>query len=264
VIRGGAAGRERLRFISGILRPGTETLLDHVGIEAGFRCLDVGSGGGDVTTSLARRAGSSGQVIGIDMDAEKVEVARKEAQDQGLRNVEFVVADLRDWEPPAEFDAVYARFVLTHLPDPETAVQRFYRWVRRGGIVVLEDIDYNGCFTFPQHEAFRRYHKLYCEVVRRRGGDPNIGPRLPQLLRRAGFQNISVALNQPIGFDSDVKLVHAMTLENITDAVVQASLATRDELQELIRTLYEIAADNETLASLPRIVQSWARRPREL
>jgi hypothetical protein len=61
-----------------------------------------------------------------------------------------------------------------------------------------------------------------------------------------------------------VKLVHVITLENIVDAVVQASLATRDEIQELIRTLYEIAADNEILGSFPRIIQSWAHRPREL
>ena len=125
---------------------------------------------------------------------------------------------------------------------------------------MVEDIDYDGCFTWPEQEAFRRYGALYCEVVRRRGGDPNIGPRLPQLLRDAGFEHVGVSLNQPVGFDGGAKHIHVLTLENIADALVQASLATRADVDQLLEQLQAIAADTTVLAALPRIFQSWGRR----
>ena len=59
VIRGGVEGRERLRMIARTMRPTTLALFDRVGIPRDARCLDVGSGGGDVTLDLARVARTS-------------------------------------------------------------------------------------------------------------------------------------------------------------------------------------------------------------
>jgi SAM-dependent methyltransferase len=260
IIRGGVAGRERLRFMARVLQPGTDALLDRVGVAPGARCLDVGCGGGDISTVLARRVGPSGSVIGVDLDAEKLDMARREAGEQQLTNVEYRAGDLRDVDPPGTFDLIYARFVLTHLPDPAAAVTRFRGWLRAGGAVVVEDIDYQGCFVWPPLDAFQRYCALYCETVQRRGGDPFIGPRLPQLLQDGGFTQVSVAMNQPLGLDADVKVIHLLTLENIADAVVASSLATREEIDRLTAALRTIAADHTTLAAAPRIVQAWGRR----
>ena len=63
-----------------------------------------------------------------------------------------------------------------------------------------------------------------------RGCDPNIGPRLPSLLREAGLVELGMHVVQPAGFDGEVKLIGAITLEAIADAVVGAGLATTAEL----------------------------------
>jgi 2-polyprenyl-3-methyl-5-hydroxy-6-metoxy-1,4-benzoquinol methylase len=55
VIRGGAAGRERLRILSRIMYASTTSLFNRFGINDGQLCLDIGCGGGDVTLELARR-----------------------------------------------------------------------------------------------------------------------------------------------------------------------------------------------------------------
>jgi hypothetical protein len=47
------------------------------------------------------------------------------------------------------------------------------------------------------------------------------------------------------------------------DTVVQDGLATREELAELVRELYEFAEDPNTLAASPRVFQVWGRRPRD-
>src|SRR4051812_6192241 len=123
IIRGGTEGRERLRLLSRILRPTTLSLLDRVGVRPGMKCLDAGCGGGDVTLELARLVGPDGNVVGIDIDATKLDLARQEAAAEGLRNVEFRQVPIDAWRPTPEFDVAYSRFLLTHLADPAAAVR---------------------------------------------------------------------------------------------------------------------------------------------
>src|SRR5262245_4411509 len=118
IIRGGVPGRERLRLLSRVLRPTTLALFERVGVRPGMACLDVGCGGGDVTFDLARAVGPEGRVVGIDLDGAKLDLARQEAGEQGLGNVEFRRADVTADDLDGSFDVVYARFLLTHLRDP--------------------------------------------------------------------------------------------------------------------------------------------------
>ena len=65
IIRGGVAGRERLRVLARVMRPTTLSLFDRVGIKPGMAVLDVGCGGGDVTFDLDRLAGPQGKTRGL-------------------------------------------------------------------------------------------------------------------------------------------------------------------------------------------------------
>ena len=261
VIRGGVEGRERLRILARVMHAGSTSLFDRLGLSDGLACLDVGCGGGDVTLELARRVAPKGRAVGADIDSTKLELARQEAQQQGIANVEFRLADIRDVSGAPEFDVVYSRFLLTHLSDPGGAVNAFHRQLRSGGLLAVEDVDFSGHFTDPESGATRRFHELYCAVVRRRGGDPNIGPRLPSLLKACGLEDIGVSVVQPIGMEGEVKLINPLTMENIADAVLEDGLATRAEIDEIVRELYDFAADQSTVAGVPRVVQAWGRRP---
>ncbi|HXG66143.1 MAG TPA: methyltransferase domain-containing protein [Blastocatellia bacterium] len=261
VIRGGIAGRERLRILSRVMRASTTSLFDRLGVAGEMLCLDAGCGGGDVTLELARRVAPNGKAVGADIDGAKVEMARREAAELGIGNVEFRILDIRESQLAAEFDVVYARFLLTHLPDPAGAVNAFYRCLRPGGLVIIEDIDFSGYFVFPESRAFRRYLELYCEAVQRRGGNPNIGPRLPLLLKDGGFARVDLNVVQPMSLEGEVKLMNPLTMENIADALMRDELASREEIANLVHELYEYAADPTTLAGTPRVVQTWGWRP---
>jgi SAM-dependent methyltransferase len=203
----------------------------------------------------------NGTVVGVDFDETKVQLARAEAAEQGVSNVEFRVADVGEMSSLPQFDVVYVRFLLTHLSDPAKAATTLHDHVRPGGMLGVEDIDFSGHFTYPESPAFRRYHDLYCASVIRRGADPNIGPRLPAMLKHAGFENIGIHIVQPVGLEGEVKLLNPLTMENIADAVMADGLASREDIDDIVRQLYEFAADPTTLAGTPRIVQTWGRRP---
>ena len=260
VIRGGPEGRERLRILARVMHESSTSLFDRLGLRSGLTCLDAGCGGGDATLELARRVAPDGRVVGVDIDERKLEFARIEAQQQGVGNVEYRLFDIHETPGAPAFDVVYSRFLLTHLSDPAGAVNAFYRHLRPGGVVGIEDIDFSGHFTYPESKAFQRYHELYCAAVIRRSGDPNIGPRLPGMLKQCGFADIGVAVAQPIGMQGEAKLLNPLTMENIADAVLEEGLASREEIDEVVRELYAFAADPDTLAGLPRVIQAWGRR----
>jgi SAM-dependent methyltransferase len=243
------------------LHASTGALFNRLGVGAGLTCLDVGCGGGDVTFELARRVGPRGQVVGVDMDEAKISLARQEAAAQGLANAEFHTLDIRNEGVDADFDLVYARLLLTHLADPAGAVAAFYRCLRPGGLLIVEDIDFKGSFVWPETEAFRRYCELYYAVIRKRGGDPDIGPRLPILLADGGFEQVDMHVVQRMATQGDVKLISPLTLENIVDAILQDDLASLSEIDALIHELYAFAADPRTVTGLARVVQVWGRRP---
>lgn len=261
VIRGGAEGRVRLRLLSEVCGPFTHALLAEVGIPAGSKCLDVGCGGGDVTLKLARAAGATGRALGVDLDAVKVDIARREAQELGISNVEFQMQDVVTWEPRELFDVAYARFLLTHLTSPGALVTAIRRHVRPGGVIILEDIDFRGHFAEPNCPALERYVEYYSKSVQARGADPNIGPRLPGFLRDAGLREVGMKLVQSAALEGGIKLLCCVTLESIADAVLKDGLTSEQELRRTIEELHAFANDRDTVIGGPRVVQAWGRVP---
>ena len=267
IIRGGPEGRERLRLVSRVMGPATVALLDRVGVAARATCLDVGCGGGDVTLELARRA-SAGRVVGIDLDEAKLEIARAEAREAGVDNVEYRREDLLSGDLGSGYDIVHARFVLSHLVDPQAAVDRLVRTLRPGGVLVLTDIEKSATICEPPHPSCARYIELYVLAGRARGVDPDIGLRLPSILADAGCRPVRVNVAQPVGrepegYEGDVKLTAPVTLESIADTILTLELAERSELDAVVDDLYRLAVDDETLIGTPRMVQAWGYRPAE-
>ena len=261
IIRGGQAGRERLRLLARVLWPTTRELFRRVGVREGLRCLDVGCGGGDLSLDLARLVGARGSVLGIDFDKVKIEVARKEAEEAGMANVEFCAVDVTDGELPCPaFDLIYMRFVLTHLREPQQAVERLFGVLVPGGQMIVEDIDFSGSFSYPASSAFAAYVDLYRRAALARGVDPDIGPRLPTMLESAGLASIEMHVVQPAAQRGEVKLLNPVTMEAIADAAIAAGLATGTQIERIVNELYRAARDDTTVMSVPRIVQVWGRK----
>jgi len=260
VIATGRKGRDRLRVLTAILGPSTARLLDDIDIAPGMACLDAGCGGGDVSRQLARRVSPGGRVLGIDLDAAGLAIAAEEAAEQNLGHVAFQELDVSDLRQDAGFDVVYARFLLSHLADPRAALACLAGAVRPGGVIALEDVDFSGHFCRPECPAFHDYVRLYSEIVRAKGADPDIGPRLPSLLGEVGLRDVTMTVVQPAGTEEDVKLINPVTMESIGEAVVAAGLASPQEVDRLVADLYAAARDDRVLLSMPRIVQTWGRK----
>ena len=99
--------------------------------------LDAGCGAGVFSCALAPRAGS---VLGVDLSAEMVGLARARAAAAGHRHVRFEVADLTTLPLPAgSLDAVVSIATLHHLPLEET-LARWAEALRPGGVLAVLDL----------------------------------------------------------------------------------------------------------------------------
>ncbi len=255
-IDGGELGKRRLDVLQRVHGLQTEALLDRVGLRQAGRCVDVGCGSGHVTIELGRRVGPRGIAVGIDADADLLDLARSDATAAQASNVEFHCADASDLEP-SSYDATYARCLLSHVGDPAAVVRTMAFALRPAGVVIVEDIDFQGCFSFPVAEPYQRYVEVYRETVRRRGGNADLGPRLPSLLRAAGLKGVEVSTYQASALEGDAKLIAPLTLERITQSAVEEGVASDDELRALATELYDFCADPSTFVAGPRIVQAW-------
>jgi SAM-dependent methyltransferase len=253
-------GRDRLRVLSRIFAPPTTALLDRIEIVPGMRCVDIGCGGGDVSVELARRVGPGGAVTAIGFDAEALAIARREAVQAGFQNLSYRHLDLFALILDEPVDVVFTRFVLTHLQDPAAALRKMAGLLRPGGRIVVEDADASANFCYPPESAFDLYCELYRETMRARGSDPDIGPKLPHLLRNAGFGDIGLNVCQPAEFiGGDVKLLVALTLDSVAQPALEAGLTISDKVNAASKRLHELVKDDHTVMSMPRIVQAWGR-----
>ncbi len=261
VIRGGEQGKARLSVLSAALAPSTASLLGAAGVREGMRVLDLGCGGGDVTLALAQLVGAHGAVVGIDVDDVQLDLARKDAADARIEHVEYRIGDAIDIDARDEYDVVYARFLLTHLADPAATLARMVTATKPGGIVVVEDLDHSAVYSYPALPALADFVELYNEVARRRGGDPEIGPKLLGMFRAAGLVDLEVRTAQPVFIDGAPKRIHQITLENVRDSMDAEGVATAAALGPIALELEAFCAEPDTIVAFPRIFQVFGRRP---
>ncbi len=117
------------------------TIIGYFGLAPGMRVLEVGCGPGTLAPYLAHGIAPGGRVVGVDLDADFVSLARKAAETSDQRaSVAYEVADAYALPfADGSFDAAVSYTGIGVLTDPERAVREMRRVVRPGGIVAVAE-----------------------------------------------------------------------------------------------------------------------------
>jgi ubiquinone/menaquinone biosynthesis C-methylase UbiE len=225
-----------------------------------MRCIDLGCGGGEVTVELAKLVAPDGAVVGVDMDEVELALAREAATNRGITNVEFRALNVHAWDEPAAYDVVFCRFLLHHLRQPVDVLRRMWAAVRPGGVIIVEDADFDGWCWYPDNDGFSLFLRTYREALKRAGGDHSLGRKLYAYFLDAGIPDASVTLINPVHIADEGKALAHSTLEATAAAILAEGLATEDELTAALESMAAFTADPHSLISGPRIFQLWRRR----
>jgi SAM-dependent methyltransferase len=110
-------------------------------LHEGETVLDLGSGAGADVLISARRVGASGRAIGLDMTDEMLELARANAANAGVGNVEFLKGYIEDIPlPDASVDVVISNCVINLAADKAEVLAETARVLRPGGRLAVSDV----------------------------------------------------------------------------------------------------------------------------
>ena len=161
------------------------TALERLALGPGWKCVDVGAGGGDVSVALAEIVGRDGRVYAVDSDpAARDEVAEAAAAYSQVLAITQAGEDLRLPEP---VDLAFCRFLLLHVVAPAVVLGRMAAAVRPGGWVVAQE---------PITSAGRIDGRPFSMPGARH---PDIGAMLPSLARDAGLITVDAWAEAPAG-----------------------------------------------------------------
>lgn len=174
-----------LELRNDVYRRPLATALDRLGLREGWRCVDVGAGGGDVTVALARIVGRDGRVYAVDSDPAARDAVASAAAEAAQAQVVALTQAGEDLTLPERVDLAFCRFVLLHVLEPVAVVRRMQAAVRPGGWVVAQE---------PVTSAGRIGGRPFDYPDARH---PDVGAALPGLVRDAGLELVDAWAEAP-------------------------------------------------------------------
>ena len=105
--------------------------------QEGQRVLDIGCGFGDTTQQIAELVGPSGEAVGVDAAERFIETARAEAEEAGVSNASFLVADVQLTKFEGPFDMAFSRMGTMFFVSPVAALRNVRKALVPGGKLVM-------------------------------------------------------------------------------------------------------------------------------
>jgi SAM-dependent methyltransferase len=256
--------QERTRVAAGetLFDSFTTSVFDLVGVRGGWRCLEVGAGGGTVAEWLCERSAPGGSVLALDLDTRFVE--RVDQSNLEVRRHDIATGVPRDHQ----WDLIHGRLVLEHVPDRSEVVSEMVEALAPGGWLVLEDVDLTeqpylppqAYFEYPprQDQLIARGTAALCGVLRDLGVNLDYGRKLPAELLANGLEEVDARYQTQLVHGGTPRADYTRLMFSfLRDEMISRGLISEEEYEGVI----EGHDDPEVAFMSVPLFSAWGRKP---
>jgi ubiquinone/menaquinone biosynthesis C-methylase UbiE len=208
-----------------ILGPWAPSLVEAAGIRPGDQVLDVACGTGVVTRIAAERAGSTGKVVGLDLNPDMIAVAQALPPSAGAK-IEWLTRSALDLGfDEGSFDAVLCQQGLQFFPDKLKALREMHHVLRSSGRLALSVWSNIGHYNAALGEALEQFighdtAQRFCASRQAPSRDELLG-----FTTEAGFSDVQINLAR---LQIRLPRLDQFTLEHLAATPVASVIATAD------------------------------------
>ncbi len=254
---------ERLRMQAEAYAFDAGVMLDRIGVQPDWHCIDLGCGAGGITDLMSGRVGPEGQVLGLDADPAMVEAARTWAKARGLKTVTYLQGDAYETGLPREaFHLVHFRFLAFTAGQEEGLLKEALALTKPGGVLAIQEPDSLTLNCYPPHPSWDRLRKAIEGLFTAIGCDVHLAQRLYGLLRREGMEDIRY---RPflVGITSRDAMADYLpqTIESLSRALLEHRLIGERELEEALAACRNHLAQPDTISTSALVTQVWGKKP---
>jgi ubiquinone/menaquinone biosynthesis C-methylase UbiE len=214
-------------------------------VPPGAEVLCVGCGPGVILREVCA-LDSSIKGTGIDISADRIQEAIR--KNPANSRVKLFCGDAHAMQFPSDsFDLVYSRMLFEYLHDKEQAAAEMVRVCRPGGSVLLQDLDGQLLWNYPEDPVVQSAVERIVAGLARTGFDPFVGRKLFSLAHKAGLTNIDV----------QVESYHLIAGEIDSKILKQWEL----KLEIAVPWIARIVGDERAASGLAKKFLEYLRRP---
>jgi ubiquinone/menaquinone biosynthesis C-methylase UbiE len=247
-VAGTAANIYEQDLVPAVFGPWAPLVVDLAPPRPGDRVLDVACGTGIVARCAAEGVGSTGAIVGVDLNPGMLAIARSTAAK--YPTIQWVEGSADKLHFPSEsFDIVYCQLGLQYFPDREAALREMRRVLRaagRLGLMVWRRIDESPGFAALAH-ALERHVSAEAAAIMQAPFCLSDSDALATLVRSAGFEDVAIAVRTgTVRFPSAEVLVYSFVAGSPLAAHVPK--AALEHLAREVRTEVRPFTEDSVLA----------------
>ena len=208
------------------------------GLTDGMKAIDLACGPG-ITSSAIAELIPGGQVLGVDISQELIDVAKANNQKNPLDNLSFQTGNVYDLDlKENSFDFAYSRFLFQHLEHPVKALRNVLRILKPGGIYCIADVDDGWLMVYPELKAFSSFTSAAAQNQRKNGGDRFVGRKFSAYFKEAGFTQVNQFVvpitSEDIGMKNFLDITTGFKLEQIATDKKEQSKKELEKIYSLV------------------------------
>jgi SAM-dependent methyltransferase len=257
----GRAGQKRLNLIDDAYGHFSRSLLESLrpSLPKNAQILTVGCGTGTMECPMAQYWPGA-RITAVDSSPAQLEIARKNAFELRLTNINFIEDDAKNLLYTNCYDLVYARFLLMHVQDPLSILKCMEQAAKPGALIICEELSSSSYYCEPYNKFYAEAFQLIQGVAKKMRVDYDIGAKLPGLMANLGLTSIQRDRQKPDRSNLNVKKQLVMAIAEAKPKLLAKNF-DEQALDALLAELEAFANQDTSRMSMSDLFQVVGRKP---